>query len=109
MKKFRCTVTRVDGYEIEFDEKVINQEWLDKFAEHMYEFDTLEEHAEHLAQYRARTSNRFIDGYGVIKVNGKIPFPYNTKDFNTYYKEMGININIISEDEACDVEIEEID
>jgi len=26
MKKFRCTVTRVDGYEIEFDDRVINQE-----------------------------------------------------------------------------------
>ena len=109
MKKFRCTVTRVDGYEIEFDDRVINQEWLDEFAECMYEFDTLEEHAEHLAQYRARIGSRFIDGYGVVKVDGKIPFSYNTKDFDAYYKEMGININIISEDEACDVEIEEID
>ena len=109
MKKFRCTVTRVDAYEIEFDEKVINQEWLDEFAEHMYEFHTLEEHAEHLSQYIARFSVEFIDGYGVVKRDGKIPFPYNGKDYDDCHKELGINVNTISEDEDYDVEIEEID
>lgn len=28
MKKFKCTVTRTDEYEIEIDENIINEEWV---------------------------------------------------------------------------------
>jgi len=30
-KKFKCKVERVDEYIIEFDDEIINQEWLDDF------------------------------------------------------------------------------
>lgn len=79
MKKFKCTVTRVDEYEIEIDEEIINEEWLAAFRDFMYPFEDLEEHAEHLAQYEARIGSGFIEGYGVVKRNGRLPYPYNTK------------------------------
>ena len=54
MKKFKCTVTRTDEYEIEIDENIINEEWMEHFRSYMYDFDSLSEHAEHLAQFQAR-------------------------------------------------------
>ena len=53
MKKFKCTVTRTDEYEIEIDENIINEEWMEHFRSYMYGFDELSEHAEHLAQFQA--------------------------------------------------------
>lgn len=108
MKKFKCTVTRVDEYEVEFDENVIDKEWMNDFASFMYEFDTLEEHAEHLAQYEARIGNSFIEGYGVVKRNGRFPYPYDTEEHKDTCKENGINIKVVSEDDDCDVEVEEL-
>ncbi len=110
MKKFKCTVTRVDEYEIEFDEEVINDEFIKEYAEYFADYETLEEHAENLAQYQARFGSAFMEGYGVVKKNGKIPYPYNTKEYEGKIskEELGINIKIISEDNDCDVEVEEI-
>ena len=110
MKKFKCTVTRVDEYIIEFDENIINKEWMDDFTTFMYDFDTLEEHAEHLAQFEARFGDSFIEGYGVVKRNGKPPYPYNAKEYEGKIskEELAINIKVISEDNDCDVEVEEI-
>jgi len=102
-RKFKCTVERTDEYIIEFDDKIINQEWLDHFSRYFYNFQELEEHAEHIAQIRARTEQDFIEGYGVPLVNGKIPI---FSDNNSI--EKGINIIIVSEDEMCDVDVEEI-
>lgn len=64
MKKYKCTVTRTDEYIIEIDENIINGEWMENFRSYMYGFDTLEEHAEHLAQFQARVGDHdFIEGY----------------------------------------------
>ncbi len=108
MKKFKTTVTRTDEYIIEFDENVINEEWMQHFKRYFYDFDDLEEHAEHMAQYRARFGEGFIEGYGNVKVNGKIPW-YALNDKNRESDESAINIQIISEDQNCEVEIEEIE
>lgn len=103
MRKFKCVVTRVDEYEIEIDDKKFNEEWMRNFKECMYDFDTYENHAEHIAQFRARFGCRFIEGYGTPLENSKKPFFVKDEEV-----EKGININIISEDNDCEVEVEEI-
>lgn len=97
MESFNCTVERIDKYKVEFDETVINEQWMESFRQVFYDFDTLEEHAEHIAQYRARFGRGFIDGYGVPLENGKAPYWGNEKDINH-----SINIVIISEDDDID-------
>ncbi|MEG2289070.1 MAG: hypothetical protein RSA29_04510 [Clostridium sp.] len=105
MKKFKCTVTRVDEYEIEIDENVIDQKWLEDFRKHMYKFSNYEEHAEHLAQLRARFGESFYEGYGNINIDGCKPCFLNEEQ-DQY--EKAININVIDEDNECDVEIEKL-
>jgi len=105
MKRFKTTVTRIDEYIIEIDENIIDEEWMKDFKRYFYGFDSYEEHAEHLAQYRARFEQSFIEGYGEILINSKKS--WNVKDENEVQK--GINIIIESEDNDCEVEVEEID
>jgi len=102
MKRFDCTVTREDKYIIEFDENIINEEWMQEFRESMYGFTKLEEHAKHIAQLRARAGDGFMEGYGDPMKNGEPPW-WSLNDY-----EKGINIRIVSEDEECEVEVEEI-
>lgn len=108
MKKFKCTVTRTDEYIIEFDEDVINEEWMSDFREYMCDYDTLEEHAENIAQFRARFGGEFIEGYGMPLINGKLPLSAQLSE--QYMKKVNnaINIKILSEDKDCEVEVEEI-
>lgn len=105
MKKFKVKVERVDEYVIEFDENVINKEFIDSFKEYFYDFDTLEEHAEHIAQFRARFGERFIEGYGNVMVNGRVPFMVKEEEV-----EKGINIKVVSEDDLDNmyIDVEEI-
>lgn len=103
MKKFKCVVTRTDEYEIEFDENKINEEWMKEFRQVFYSFYDLEEHAEHLAQSRARFQQEFIEGYGVTLIDGRKPYGCDENDVET-----GINIKIISEDNDCEVDVTEI-
>lgn len=103
MKRFKCTVERTDKYIIEFDEKQLNEEWINQFKESFYDFDTLEEHAEHIAQHRARFGVDFIEGYGSPLVNGKSPYYDDKKEV-----ERAINIKIVSENNNCDVDVVEI-
>lgn len=104
MKRFKTTVTRTDEYIIEIDENIIDEEWMKHFARYFDDFDTYEEHAEHLAQYRARFEQSFIEGYGEVLINGKKSWSVeDEKDVNK-----GINIIIKREDEDCEVELKEI-
>lgn len=103
MKRFKCTVERTDEYIIEIDENKINREWIEEFKKHFYDFDTLEEHAGYIAQYRARFESNFIEGYGVPLINGKKPPLLSPNEF-----ESGINVIIISEDYNGNVDVEEI-
>lgn len=102
-RKFRCEVERTDIYEIELDDEVMNGEWMEEFRNYFYDFDSLEEHAESIAQSRARFGGGFIEGYGNPLVNGREPF---TADKDAIAPE--ININIVSEDFHCDVDVREI-
>ncbi|MGM7680781.1 hypothetical protein ACSVDA_01375 [Cytobacillus sp. Hm23] len=72
MKKFECEVTRIDQSTVELDETVLDEEWMEHFREHFYNFHTLEEHVEHIAQFRARFGSKFIEGYSVPLENGKL-------------------------------------
>jgi hypothetical protein len=106
MKKYKCKVTRVDEYEIEFDETKCNEAWMADFRSVFFNFHDLEEHAEQIAQMRARYGADFIEGYGNILQNGAIPTSCMLTELNEANHD--ININIISEDEDCEVEVEEI-
>jgi hypothetical protein len=109
LKKFRCVVTRVDEYEIEIDETKINEEWMENFRSYMYpSFTEYDDHAEHLAQLRARQGEGFYEGYGYVSVNGSRPFVVGVCDENKESYEDGINIKVISEDNDCDIEVTEI-
>ena len=103
MKRFKTTVTRTDEYIIEIDENVIDEEWMKNFVQYFDDFDTYKEHAEYLAQHRARFQHDFIEGYGLVKVNGEIP------KFVHGHPNEGINIIIESEDYDCEIEVEEIE
>ena len=89
-----------------FDENKFNEEWIKDFKRHFYDLNSFEEHAEYIAQFRARFEKSFIEGYGVPLVDGEIPWDVNT---DTDHIEKGINIIIESEDEQCEVEVVELE
>ena len=98
MKAFDLVVERKEHYEVHLDEEVLNEEWMENFRKDFYDFETLQEHAEHIAQFRARFGSRMIEGYGVPLENGEKPWYAEEKQVNR-----AINIEIISEDEEIDV------
>ena len=105
MRKFKVKVERIDEYEIELDENIINEEFMEHYKEYFLDIDTLEEHAENIAIFRARFGERFIEGYGNPMVNGRLPFM--EKEENV---QKGINIKVINEDDFDNmyIEVEEI-
>lgn len=103
MKKFRCKVFREDEYIIEFDESTINEEFLKAFSSYIFEIDELEELADYIAAFRARFGERFIEGIGRPLENGKNPIWADEKEITK-----AINIQVVSEDEDCEVDVEEI-
>lgn len=100
MESFECQVVREDHYKVEFDESVLDEKWMADFRNVFYDFHTLEEHADHIAKFRARFGRRFIDGYGIPLENGKKPYGVSDRDVNE-----AINIVVISEDQDIDVDI----
>lgn len=54
--------------EVEVDETKFTPEFMSEFRESMYDFDTIDDHIEHLAQMYARgvfdAFTNFIEGYG---------------------------------------------
>lgn len=106
MKKFKVRVERVDEYEIEFDEDIINDGFLESYKEYFSDIETLEEHAENIAIFRARFGEGFVEGYGNVMVNGRLPFMVKEDAV-----EKGINIKVVSEDDFNNMytEVEELD
>ena len=101
-RKFEVEVVRTDKYVIELDESVMDDSWMENFYQHMYEFESLTKHAEHIAQYRARFNNGsyyggFIEGYGEIALEGKV-----RQDANWHFPA----VNILRADEDNDIEVE---
>lgn len=102
MKRFECSVKRTNKYIIEFDEDIWSEETIAAFREVFFDFYFLEEHAEQVAQMRARFGNDFIEGYGIPTVNNKLP--WHTKEA----QNSGVNIIIKSEDEDICVDVKKI-
>ena len=92
-----------DIYGAQSTEDIINDEFIESYKEYFSDIETLEEHAENIATLRARLGESFIEGYGTPLVNHKIPFGAEKNSI-----ERAININVLSEDDDCDVEVEEI-
>ncbi|MBP0439465.1 hypothetical protein [Tianweitania sediminis] len=71
MKTFEVTVTSV--VQVKLDERAFTPEFYKEFIEHFFPFDTLELHAQHIAQLAARevfdfgwNRKEFVEGYGEI-------------------------------------------
>ncbi|HDX9549366.1 TPA: hypothetical protein ROX86_001859 [Bacillus thuringiensis] len=105
MKKFECTVTRVDSFFIEIDESKMDVTWLENFKNNFYSIEDLKGHADMIAQYRARFGHECIEGYGIPLENGKPPIGVAKDDWRIFD---AINIQVISEDDDCEVEVKEI-
>jgi len=106
MKKFRCVVTRTDKYIIEIDENIYgDRKFNEEFSKVFYPFDCVEDHVDHLAQNQARIGDAFIEGYGYVRKNGRLP--YSVSD-NSKETAKGLNIIIEDEDNDCCVDIEEV-
>lgn len=66
MKTFIVEVTRV--VTVELDETKLTPEFMDDFREHMFNFNSIEEHARNLAVVAVNglaEPDGFIEGYGV--------------------------------------------
>jgi hypothetical protein len=91
MKDYHVAVTQRIRVTIE-DESKFTPEWMEDFRKSFYQIDTIQDHAEHLAQLYARgiipwfDSNPFVEGYGRLA-------------------EMGISIS----DEYTDMETEHVE
>lgn len=67
MTEFLVRVTQT--VRVKLDKARFTPEFMDEFVASFYPYDTLEEHAEHIAQLQARgvydiMPNTFIEGYG---------------------------------------------
>jgi len=82
MKKFKVVVTQF--IEVTLDETKFDEQFVEDFKASFFDFQTLEEHAMHLAQLRARGVNgEFIEGYGPVK------------DMGIKFKNIGQNEEIV--------------
>ncbi|MDO4801225.1 MAG: hypothetical protein Q4A15_03585 [Prevotellaceae bacterium] len=97
MKKFKVQVTRIDEYEIEIDETIINDEWIKHFESYMWPVDEDEPHrelAEHIAQMRARFGSRqFMEGFGLMNVESDYFSEEEKKELAP-----GFKVKVIDED-----------
>ncbi len=104
MRKFNVVVTIIQEYEIEIDETLYNEDWKTGFENAFWDLpDGLKDVAKDLARHKGLNNDIFQEGYGVIKVDGKNP---SFIDENPCAK--GLNINIISENEDIDYEVNEV-
>jgi hypothetical protein len=103
MEKFEVEVIRTDKYQVEFDENIINAEWMENYRKYFTDIFNLKDHSQNIAQAYCRTSNLFIEGYGDIKINGSVSW-----NFEGDPDSIGINIKIISEDDDIDTTTKEV-
>lgn len=107
MAKFEITVHRTDTYEIEVDENVINEEWINNFESYMWELDDdcpHEDLAKHIGQMRARFgSHTFMEGFGYIPAEHEYVLASEKKSVAD-----GFKLKVISEDEEIEIDSREI-
>jgi hypothetical protein len=118
MKKFTVEVIRTDEYEIEIDETLYNEAWQEEFGKFMWPLDGLKDIARDIAWHQMRNGNdRFLEGYGNITRDGSLPFDFRDFDENGDLKPEdqranpapGLNINVITEDDEYEFNIEEVE
>jgi hypothetical protein len=77
MASFTVDVTQ--RIEVNLDEAKFDEAFMAEFRDYFFSFDSIEEHAEHIAQLQARgivnlegyfASREFIEGYGIAKGMG---------------------------------------
>lgn len=74
MRTFEVEVTQV--IRVTLDDTKFDESFMEEFRQSFYDFDTIEQHAEHIAQLCARGladpnwPNSFIEGYGEAKDMG---------------------------------------
>lgn len=95
MEKYKCTVERLDSFIVEFDENIINEDFLENFRESFYDVYDLEELSEYISQYIARFGIEYIEGIGCPLVNGKKTYGVEERLINP-----AINIKILIEEEV---------
>lgn len=104
MKKFKVKLERTYEYIIELDEAQMTNEWMDDWREVFYDFYSLDEHAEHIAQSIARFGKGFIEGYGQPKFNGKRPYWLGENE----QVNDAINVKVIEEGDISFIDVDEI-
>lgn len=104
MKKFKVQVEIIKEYEIEIDETVINDEFIEDFESVMYKLDDEDNKYKSIAHdiARIRACDYSYEGYGYPLVNGKKSVIDDGQD------NVGINFTKIDED-YCDVTVEELE
>lgn len=106
MKKFKVEVTTTNTYEIEIDENVLNEEWMQEFRKTFYSFNSLEEHAQQIAEQRVRNAQRtdtFLEGYGKVRIKD---YGFDSKSWDNPVE--GITVTVIDEGEITETEVEVI-
>lgn len=106
IRKFQVEVVRTDKYVVEIDDEVLNEKWMADFSQVFYDFYELEEHAKHIAQFRARYNNcrmdaGHIEGYGLPYLNGQ----KSIFEKNESMHQPAINIQVLSEDEEIEMNV----
>lgn len=118
MSKFKVTVTRVDEYEIEIDEKVWDEKALKDWSATFNDVNSVQDIAKDFAVAYMRTESYFTEGYGYVKefykdgtVRG-IPYKGENGEFKyplpdeKYAK--GISITPLVQDEDYETEIKKL-
>ena len=118
MRKFTVVVTRTDEYEIEVDDTIYNDAWRADFKKSFWPVSGPRDVACNLAGHQARhgSGDSFIEGYGEVTRDGKLP--YSPADFDKKGKLLpedkrrqavpGLNIIIVDEDNDIEFDVTEI-
>jgi len=77
IRKFLVSVIREAEFLIELDDSVMDENYLEDFRKVFYQFDEMEEHAEHLAMSDFQFGeDSFLEGYGHVLRDGKLVFSF---------------------------------
>ncbi|MFZ2992560.1 MAG: hypothetical protein WA061_02480 [Microgenomates group bacterium] len=106
IRKIKVEVVQTKEIEVELDDEIITDEFNADFRKYFYPFYDLEDHAEHLAQFRARFEDEsFIEGYGHVLSDGQLIF--SVVDYDREGNKIeppvrrafrGINVRVVDED-----------
>lgn len=92
MKTISLQLVRKDDIKVELDPEFFNEAWFEDFREEFYDFDELEELAEHIAYNVVHNRANFIDGIGVPLRDGK-PYCLDKGDEEHINKHVNIIFN----------------